>query len=225
MKLGWIGLAICCQLMLFSILPGRAAADNGQSPSLQLLQQQHVPGQNVQPDVPATLRDIHGPINLPEPVPYLLYSLLGLAALVLFLALYWWFFRRSKPAPLPIPPEVAARSELIRARELMNPGQALHYMERLSEILRHYLEAKFGLPTTRQTTREFFRTMSVEPPKTLALAGFTVELKGCLERCDMAKFAHQGADVAQLQELEDSILQFVNSTVHTGNQDQTGGGR
>lgn len=200
--------------MLFLFLPGGAAAGEPQlSPPLQLLQPRQSPGQTAQqPAAPATLHDIHGPIALPEPVPYLLYSLIGLAALVLLLGLYWWLVKRKKPATPSIPPGMRARDELMRARELMTPQQALIYMERISEILRRYLEARFALHTTRQTTREFFQSLAGEVPDSLALSGFNTELKTCLERCDLAKFAHQPAAVSHLQEMENSVLNFVNQT-------------
>ena len=156
-------------LMSILFLPGLAAAGDPQlSPPLQLLQPRQSPGQTAQPPAaPTTLHDIHGPIALPEPVPYLLYSLIGLAALVLLFLLYWWLVKRKKPAAPAIPPGMRARDELMRARELMTPEQALRYMERISEILRRYLEARFALRTTRQTTREFFQSLAGEVPDNL----------------------------------------------------------
>ena len=226
MKVFWVSLAVLWQMMIFSFLPGIAAADDKQPSSLQLLQQQQAPGQKgPQIVVPTDLHDIHGPINLPEPVPYLLYSLIGLATLVLLSVLYWWFFRRKKPSPPPIPPGVAARDELMRAREMMNPEQALGYMECISEILRRYLETRFGLPTTRQTTREFFQDIAGTTPKAATLAAFSSELKICLERCDMAKFAHQTASISYLQDMENSVLNFVNQTEQPATENSSGGTR
>ncbi|MFV0436643.1 MAG: hypothetical protein ACK5PS_04535 [Desulfopila sp.] len=221
MKSGWLIRLICWQLLVvFSLLPGVAAAGDGQPPSLQLSQQQPLPPEGAAQRPPAVLHDIHGPMLLPEPVPYLLYSLIGLTALALFLALYWWFFRRRAPLASPVPPEIIARNDLLLARELMTTDQALLYMERLAEILRQYLEARFGLDTIRQTTREFLQTMAEAPPR--PLAGFTAELQACLERCDMAKFAHKGEDVGQLQAMEDSILHLVNSIDQASSPHTTG---
>ncbi len=221
MRLFLVALVLSWQIVLVNFLPGIAAADDGQPPSLQLLQQQQPPGQNL----PAELHDIQGPINLPEPLPYLLYGLIGLAVLIVLGVLYWWLFRRTKPGPPPIPPGVIARDELMRARAMMNPEQALGYMERISEILRHYLESRFGLPTSRQTTREFFQKMTGISAKAPELAGFSGELKTCLERCDMAKFARQTAEVDHLQDMENSVLNFVNQTEQPATDTTTGGGR
>lgn len=217
--------------LIFSlVLPGIAASDDTQlSPPLQLLQPQQSPGQALQSQAaPPTLHDIQGPVSLPEPVPYLLYSLIGLAALALLLGAYWWFYRRKQPIPPPIPPGVRARDELMRARELMSPEQALQYMERISFIVRTYMEARFALKTTRQTTREFFVTLSKELSHNHDLATYSDELKVCLERCDLAKFAHQPAALDDLRVLEDNVLYLVNQTEPPGQesseQNSTGGG-
>lgn len=224
MSVFWVSLAVVWQIMMFSFLPGISEAGDKQPPSLQLLQQQ-APGQQGQVTIPAELHDIHGPIDVPEPVPYLRYGLIGLAALVLLCVLYWWFFRRQKTSPPAIPPGVAARDELMRAREMMTPEMALGYMACISEILRRYLETRFGLPTTRQTTREFFRNMAETTKKAPELAGFNGDLKICLERCDMAKFAHQPASVNHLQDMENSVLNFVNQTEPPAPENPKGGGR
>ncbi len=213
--------ALLAIVMLLADLPGIAAAAQTPQPPLQLRPQQQSSGQAVQqPDVPAELHDIRGPLELPEPAPYLLLGLIALAALVALALLYWWIFRRQRPVPPPIPPAVRARAELMRARELMAPERALSYMQRISEILRNYLEARFLLPTTRQTTREFFRHLANAPE----LAACEDDLQSCLERCDMAKFAHQPAALDQLQAMEESVLELVNRTEPAAAQSPDGGG-
>jgi hypothetical protein len=200
-------------LALPGFLPGFARADETQQNPLQLLQPQQATGQNLQAgNAPPALHDIYGPIDLPGPVPYLLYGLIALAVILAFLALYWWLYKRPKPAVSPIPPAMIARDELMRARELMKPEQALRYMERISEILRRYLESRFHLPTTRQTTREFFRSLGHKLPEHLSSTSFKAELKDCLDQCDLAKFAHQPAALEHLQQMENSVLGLINQT-------------
>lgn len=188
-------------------------ADESTTQPLQLLTPQQPPTNAGQPAVPGNLHDIHGPVILPDPVPYLQYGLLLLAAVLLLLALYWWFVKREKPGPPPVPPAVTARDQLMRARELMREEQALGYMERVSDILRGYLEARFNLRTTRQTTRELFISLTGNvQPEHLALTGLNTELKSCLELCDMAKFAHKAGTMTLLQEMEDKVLHIINTT-------------
>ncbi len=195
------------------MVPTSLLADESAQQPLQLLTPQQPQGNAVQPAVPTNLHDIYGPVPLPDPVPYLQYGLLLLAAVLLLLALYWWFVKREKPGPPPIPPAITARDQLLRAREMMNSEQALSYMERVSDILRRYLEVRFSLRTTRQTTRELFVSLtgSVQPEH-LALTGLNTELKSCLELCDLAKFAHKAGTVTLLQEMEDTVLHIINKT-------------
>lgn len=118
-----------------------------------------------------------------------------------------------------------ARDKLMLARELMTAEQALAYMTRISDILRGYLEARFLVRTTRQTTREFFHTISGSMAEHPELAQFSGELKSCLERCDLAKFAHQPATAADLAAMENSVLSFVNTTEQENAAPARGGGR
>lgn len=159
-----------------------------------------------------TFHDIHGPIQTAEPVPWLAYGLTALLVLCLAAGLWWWFRKRKQAAPPAIPAGVSARSELMAARELMTPELHLKYMERVSAVLRRYLEQRFQLPTTRQTTQEFFTSVSQSRRKYSELTRYSDELKSCLEQCDLAKFAHRTATIESLQELENGILRFINRT-------------
>jgi hypothetical protein len=206
-----------------AVFPALLMADDAGQQPLKLLQPGQTPGQTTVPDaLPQSLHDIYGPVLLPDPVPYLLYGSIALVMLALLLSAYWWFYKRPKPAAPPIPPGIMARDELMRARELMNPEQTLHYMERVSDILRRYLESRFHLYTTRQTTREFFQSLTTRIHENDALSGCSLELKNCLERCDMAKFAHQPSSIDHLQEMENSVLSFVNQTEQPAQSDTPG---
>lgn len=163
-------------------------------------------------DTAPIFHDIHGPIQLADPVPWLLYALVAVFTIGLLAGLWWWFRIRKQPVPPAIPPSVRARDELMRAREMMTSDLQLHYMERVSAILRTYLEQRFQLPTSRQTTREFFATIGRGSTKYAELKRYNIELKNCLEQCDLAKFAHRSATVESLQEMEDGILRFINRT-------------
>ena len=206
------------------LLPGSGLAADSQSPPLQLLRPQ-ASGPNTVPDqLPAALHDIHGPIGIPEPAPYLLYGLIGLLALALLAGLFWWR-SRSRNSPLPqIPPAMVARDALLQARELMEEEHSLSYMTRVSEILRRYIEARFGIKSTRRTTREFFNHLTGEAPAPWSGESCTGLLRHCLERCDMAKFAHQSATVDHLRDLEESVLAFINESEKDQTTTAPGGG-
>ncbi|WP_163335962.1 hypothetical protein [Desulfopila sp. IMCC35008] len=185
-----------------------APPPSSQTAPLQLVKP---PGQTADTTTPATLHDIHPPVDLPEPVPYILYGSIVLALLVaLGLLLFWLQKKRTKPAPV-IPPGILARSELMEARSLITDSTTLNYMSRVSDILRHYIEARFNLNPTRQTTREFFNSRAITEQES-PLTPYRGELKQCLESCDLAKYAHRGAQVSQLQQMEETILGFINTT-------------
>ncbi len=207
-------LLLCC-LLIASAAPAAATS----SAPLKLLQpppQASGPGHSAAQAPPATrLRDIEGPVEVPMPLEdLLLYATLGLATLAALALLCRWLVKRPEKAVPTIPPGMRARDELLRARSLMTEGQVLLYLDRLSEILRHYIEARFTLQTTRQTTREFFATLSRNLSGHITLAPFSKELRDCLERCDMAKFAHQSTSLDTLREMEDLVNNFIIRTEH-----------
>jgi hypothetical protein len=100
-------------------------------------------------------------------------TLLGVAA---------WFLSRPKPVAVPAP-EALARQALEPLRRQPEEGGLL---SRVSQVLRHYLQAAFGLPPEELTTTEFCRALGgherVGPELAAALSEF-------LRRCDERKFA------------------------------------
>lgn len=200
-------------LGLFIGLAGSALAEDAPSPGLQLRPQQQAPSQSLpQPAAAPELHDIRGPLELPTPTPYALYLAIG-AVLLAIAGVVWWWLRRRRPAPVTaIPPAVLARDGLMRARELMTPEQALAYMAQVSAILRSYLELRFNLAATSQTTREFFQTLPRRMTELPVLDRYRDELQRCLEQCDLAKFAHRPAAMDDMQQVERSLLDFINGT-------------
>lgn len=177
---------------------------------LQLLGAQ--PGDNP---TMTTIHDVYPPIDLPEPPPYLLYSGIGLIALVIGLLLLFFLKKRKKEAAVVIPMGVRARNDLMQAREMLSQETGLQYMAKVSEILRHYIEARFDLSPTKQTTDEFFRSLSADRGIERRLASFRDELRECLNYCDLAKFARRNADVESMEKMEKVILHFINRTEPT----------
>jgi hypothetical protein len=160
--------------------------------------------------VPETLADIYGPVATSEPLPYMaIAAAIGLAVLLLA-ALYYFYQKKKNAPPAAVPPWDTALIELAEARTLRNSEQALLYMEKAAQILRRYIEARFSVRSTRQTTMEFLhgRELQSNPE----LAGYQKELKNCLEQADMAKFAHRLPENEDLGLMEDSVTSFVLST-------------
>lgn len=147
------------------------------------------PPPGIAPDKPSLI-DIKEPRRArPALWPWLLAAALGAAA--------WELYRRRRPSgPGPAaagpppdnrPPDVIALEELSRleSSDLWERGEFKPFYLRLTEILRRYLEHRFGIPATRLTTAELYRHVrQAELDRPLA-----VLFKELFDRADLVKFA------------------------------------
>jgi hypothetical protein len=93
-----------------------------------------------------------------------------------------WFLSRPK-LPVVVSPEVLARKALEPSRQQPEDGALL---SRVSQILRHYVAAVFGLPPGELTTAEFCRAIAAHKPVGPDLAA---ALSDFLRECDQRKFS------------------------------------
>jgi hypothetical protein len=137
------------------------------------------------------LRDIPPPEELP-PVRHwwpLWLAGIALAMLTVGSILGAWELKRclTGPPPLPLPHEWAlGQLARIEALNLPASGQTERYHTLMSDVLRRYLEVRFQLPASKQTTPEFLASARSLPQ--LGQEQQT-RLREFLERCDLAKFA------------------------------------
>ncbi len=143
---------------------------------------------------PALQKDA-APIDIKEPRtaspalwPWILAALIGAAL--------WELYRRRKAVaglaapPIPVddrPAEVIAFSELdaLESSGLWPQGKFKEFYFTLTEVMRQYLERRYGMPATRLTTSELYREMrQVELDRPL-----TALFKDILDRADLVKFA------------------------------------
>jgi len=161
---------------------------------------------------PQELRDIYGPLELQKYSPILIYGAIIVALLLLITLLVSLLIKRRKRKTLPsVPPWEKALSALAEAKMLRTSDQPLLYMTRVSLILRNYVESRFAIKSTRQTTQEFLSNLSnfsADP----TIKNCKAELQTCLEQCDMAKFAHQIPLQQNMEMVEDAIIGFVKKT-------------
>jgi hypothetical protein len=105
----------------------------------------------------------------------------GILLLGLVAAAVWWLMR-PRPAVV-VPPEVVARQALEPLRRQPEDGKVL---SQVSQILRRYVGAAFGLPQGEMTTNDFCRAIAdqgrVGPELSASLGDF-------LRKCDERKFA------------------------------------
>ena len=160
---------------------------------------------NSAPDI----RDIAPPV---EVFPYPLWMVVAAAAVVaLLLALAVWLLvrlLRKKPAPVPLPHEIALTA-LQLAREQLGTLDPYAFSIRVSDILRDYLVAKFDLPAKRQTSDEFLHTLENFAKFS---SGTKLQLAQFLAKCDLIKFARINATRADSEALLDQALLLVKES-------------
>ncbi len=163
---------------------------------------------------PKEARDVLPPEAPPGPErtspPWLLW--VGVAVGLVALALGGWELRRrltAKPPP-PSPPEWALKElDRIEALALPAAGETERYHTLLSDVVRRYLELRFRLPASRQTTAEFLQGMQSAPQLTAEQQAL---LGDFLQRCDLAKFARVTPPPAECQAIAVMARTFVQQT-------------
>jgi len=156
------------------------------------------------------IKEIAPPVALPRLAPWI-YG----AVLVALAAAGFWFWRRrrkqrEKPAT-PAPPHERALRELRKLMEedLISKGEAKLFYLRVSAILRHYIEERFGLRAPERTTEEFLRDLRGDRalnPRQKEL------LKQFLEHCDLVKFANYQPRREEVNNTVNTCAQFIAET-------------
>ena len=116
--------------------------------------------------------------------------------------------RDAEPYQRHVPPGETARSALRRLADDM-PLPAEAFFVRLTDILRTYIEQRFSLPATEQTTPEFLSTVKdgkdLSPDRQAALTE-------CLTAADQVKFARGEATEEQMQAALEEAQRFIVET-------------
>ncbi len=133
------------------------------------------------------IRDIKGFVPVPHGWLWLV-----LLALALVLLVAWWLKRRkpvsaNAPAITPLSPLEIALAALQGLREADLPVE--RFYTQLSDIVRQFIEGRYGLRAPERTTEEFLAEASL-PEQYMAL------LRTFLQAADLVKFARHrpGAD-------------------------------
>lgn len=159
------------------------------------------------------ISDIKEPLKArPALWPWLLAAVLG--------SLAWYGWRRWKnrrlaPDGTPIPTEPALPPEIVAERaiaELRGSGlwetDQIAYYARLTDILRQYLESRYGQPVTAMTSVEVERLVKARA-QSLQTGGAVREL---LSRADLVKFAKAQPGAKEGPEDADLALAVIKAT-------------
>jgi hypothetical protein len=169
-------------------------------------------------DPAATEPDIRGikpPVGLLVSYRWVLYligGILVLAAVVLLLIKK--VFRRkekSVPPPPPRPPHEIAYEQLSRIKKENLPGRGLikEYYTGISDVVRRYLENRFGLRAPERTTEEFLHDMATTDFLTIPQQDLVGMFLG---ECDLVKFARYGPTESEINGVYDAAVTLVDET-------------
>lgn len=141
--------------------------------------------------------------------------LLAVAALVLVvLGLRWWWPARraaAQPLAVALPCHIKAQRALLRLRGLSRttPAEISAFYVELSQVLRVYLEERFGLRAPERTTEEFLRDLETGDQLAREHRSELQQFLGC---CDLVKFAAQVPGEAEQQAVLAIAERFVEAT-------------
>ena len=157
------------------------------------------------------IRDIHGPVSIPNPWMPLLIAAGVLAGLGLLGFLVRLIVRklRQKSEPIPISPYEQALQELDATRSLMKSGQDKAFSIAVSDAVRYFLERQFDMPAPESTTEEFLNDIHDHP---LIKGPLADNFSRFLQMCDLAKFARYPLGLAGMEELLGMGRKLVEET-------------
>jgi hypothetical protein len=156
-----------------------------------------------------TIRDIAPPEPVPPaPAPWPRWPWVAVA-LVLLIAVAWILRGRWAEKTAPLPPDQWALRELERIERTVLPpaGEVDVFHTQTSNVVRRYLQERFGLRAPQQTTAEFLAT-----PLPQLTAPQQDLLRDFFERCDLAKFARAGASSDDCRRATELARSFVQQT-------------
>lgn len=154
-------------------------------------------------------------VTVVEVLPYIIVGLL-LIAIILF---YVKYLRKrklvekipDKPSPPPIPAHLLALEqldELVREK-LWQQGKIKLYYSRLTDIVRQYIELRFGVPAMEETTEDIIRDFTREGH---IKEEIRKELKVLLELADLVKFAKWYPVAEENEASQQSAYDFILRT-------------
>ncbi len=157
------------------------------------------------------IKDIAGPLELPREFPWIPVAAgIILIAAILSVVVFRLKGKKTRTAALPAAHEVAlAKLQNLLDRKLAEKKLYRELTVEVSDILRGYIEDRFGLKAPERTTEEFLAE---------AGSGLDVDkekkemIKQFLFHCDMVKFALLQPTEEDVQKTFDFCRDFINAT-------------
>lgn len=126
----------------------------------------------------------------------------------------WLLLRRKRAMELirifrPAHEVAYARLRALVKEDLLKAGRVKEFYERISSILRHYIEDRFDLRAPERTTEEFLAELARSD---LLGVGDKDSLGEFLTHCDLVKFAKHHPTNEQIQRTFDLVKKFIEKT-------------
>lgn len=158
------------------------------------------------------IRPLRGEVPIPEPeistLPTtILQVVIILLSIVAITLLIIWLKRRAAARRIPNLQQKAIE-ELNQASKLITDRQSRKYSISASDIVRHFLLARFKLPATQQTTQEFITGLTTTSD--LDLGPYHASLSHFLEQCDFGKFSGDNLSTSDMETLHQAAVEVVN---------------
>ena len=166
------------------------------------------------------IKDIRPPEELPLDIIRLLWlagSLLSIFILAIAGFIYWRKTRAKKEEVIiqKSPDEIAFKElDTLLAEDLLARGKVKLFHLRISDILRSYIENRFGLKAPERTTEEFLSELTQDVQIQKALLGDHKRLLGeFLNQCDLVKFAKHEPSIEESGKTVIICREFIEATI------------
>jgi len=159
------------------------------------------------------IEDIEGVVEMPKEASHWWIWLL-IIVFIAALAGGWILLRRKRVAKFirifkPAHEIAYERLGALVKENLVEAGKIKEFYERISSILRHYIEHRFDLRAPERTTEEFLAELKY----TDVLSESDKEsLEEFLTHCDLVKFAKHSPTTEQIQKTFDLVKEFIEKT-------------
>jgi hypothetical protein len=157
--------------------------------------------------------DIEDVLEMPRQTSFVWVWALGVVAVAAAVGL-WLYLRRKRVKELvrifkPAHEIAYERLRTLVKEDLVGAAKIKEFYERISDILRHYIEHRFSLRAPERTTEEFLAELT----NTEVLPTAEKQRLGeFLKHCDLVKFAKHNPTTEQIQETFDLVKDFIEKT-------------
>jgi len=142
-----------------------------------------------------------------------LYAAVGIVAGALLAYLFWRYKNRPRPVPPPPPPRPAwdvaiEKLDEVRHAGLLEVGRFGEYFDRVNDVMRSYLGARYGFDGLESTTDETLAKLSQVQSPGLSYP----DVVDFLRECDLVKFANVVPTPAECSRALDAGERIVRAT-------------